>query len=73
MLNERGTSLYYESVMLEDGLKMHVKKYRTCNTYSDLKLLSNRFQEMASRAAKLNNEYPVDHNATIFNNQCLGS
>jgi hypothetical protein len=51
--------MYYEGLMLEDNLKMLIKKYRTCSTYSDLKLIANRFQELASRASKIDHEYPV--------------
>lgn len=51
--------MYYEGLMLEDNLKILIKKYRTCTTYSDLRIIANKFQELASRSAKINYEYPV--------------
>ncbi|KAI6177004.1 Dynein heavy chain at 62B [Aphelenchoides bicaudatus] len=58
-LADRATTMYYEGLMLEDNLKMLIKKYRTCTSYSDLKLIANKFQELAARASRISHDYPI--------------
>lgn len=59
--------MYYEHITLKDNFKLLIKKYRTLNTFTDLKAVANRLQELAYRAAKINQEYPVNaSNVQIF-------
>lgn len=51
--------MFYEGNGIKDTLKQMIKKYRTLTTFSDLKLIANRFQDLASRSSKINIEYPV--------------
>ncbi|KAI6215163.1 Dynein heavy chain at 62B [Aphelenchoides besseyi] len=68
LLNDRSTAMHYEGALLEDTLKMNIKKYRNCHTFSDLKMIANRFQELASRAAKLRHDHPIlDAQLQLFN------
>ncbi|KAI6240858.1 Dynein heavy chain at 62B [Aphelenchoides fujianensis] len=68
ILNDRSTAMHYEGALIEESLKTNIKKYRNCHTFTDLKMIANRFQELSTRTAKLSHDHPIlDAQLKLFN------
>uniref|UniRef100_A0A1I7RZM0 DNA-directed DNA polymerase n=1 Tax=Bursaphelenchus xylophilus TaxID=6326 RepID=A0A1I7RZM0_BURXY len=59
VLTEKTNAVHYESMMLDENLRLCVKKYRVCHSTSDLTVLASRFEEIHQRVERLQVEFPI--------------